>query len=310
MNSFTANEPDASEFYRDCRLCPRRCGVDRTAGETGVCGENSVIHAARAALHFWEEPCISGREGSGAVFFSGCALGCVYCQNREISDGSFGRALSVERLAEIFLELQGKGANNINLVTPDHFAPSVVRSLRLAKPKLHIPVICNCSGYMSEEAFRLLSPCVDVWLPDLKYYDPKMAEKYSHAPDYFGTAAAALKLMYESAGDPAFDGRGMITRGVIVRHLVLPGHCEDSKKIIHYLYDTYKDHIYISIMNQFTPMPGLSETGSPELARKLTAREYDSVVDYAIGLGVENGFIQEGETAEDSFIPPFDYDGL
>ncbi len=297
-------------LYRKCMLCPRECGVDRTAGQTGACGQTAALYAARAALHFWEEPCISGSQGSGAVFFSGCALGCVFCQNSQISGGSFGREISIERLCQIFLELQEKGANNINLVTPDHFAPSVARALAQAKARLKIPVICNCSGYMSQAAFDLLAPYVDVWLPDFKYFDTDLSAAYSHAPDYFARACQAIALMARSAGDPVFDERGMIKRGVIVRHLVLPGHTADSKKVIQYLYETYGDSIYISIMNQYTPMPSLDPKKYPRLGRRLTRREYEGVLDYALDLGLQNGFMQEGGTASDSFIPPFDYEGI
>ncbi len=297
-------------YYEDCTLCPRCCHVNRLDGQTGYCHMTSELTAARAALHMWEEPCISGEKGSGAVFFSGCGTGCVYCQNHEIASGQSGKIISVSRLSDIFLELQDKGAHNINLVTPDHFAPSIAEALDLARSGgLHLPVICNCSGYMSPETLEIFEGYIDVWLPDFKYCDPEISMRYSHAPDYFETACAAIKEMYRQSGDPVFDDNGMMTRGIIVRHLTLPGHQDDSRRIIDYLYGTYKDHIYISIMNQFTPMPGLLPD-YPELNRTVPAKDYDRLVDYAINIGVENGFIQEGETASESFIPPFDNEGI
>lgn len=268
------------------------------------------LKVARAALHMWEEPCISGKAGSGAVFFSGCSVGCVFCQNHAIAAGQSGKRISIERLADIFLELQTKGANNINLVTPEHYAPSIALALAMAKSKgLHLPIICNCSGYSSLTALRILSDHVDVWLPDFKYYSPELSRKYSHAPDYFTVACQALQFMYEQAGDPVFDDNGIIQKGIIVRHLTLPGCMEDSRKVIHYLHEIYGDKIYISIMNQFTPVSELL-SDYPELNHTISASDYDALVDYAIDIGVENGFIQEGETAKESFIPPFDNEGV
>ncbi len=295
--------------WNSCMLCPRRCKADRTRKQ-GSCGTGMGIRVARAALHMWEEPCISGEEGSGAVFFAGCSLGCVYCQNREIAAGLAGKEISEERLTEIYLELQGKGANNINLVTAGHYLPYIISSVGRARERgLNIPIVYNTGGYEETDALKLLEGTVNIYLPDLKYLSPELAARYSHAPDYPEIACAALKEMVRQAGEPEFDDRGMMTKGVIVRHLVLPGHVRESKKVIRYLYETYKDRIYLSIMNQYTPMPGIEEA-YPELGRTVTAREYDEVVDYAIDLGVENGFIQEGETAKESFIPPFDTEGV
>ncbi len=293
-----------------CRLCPRECGVNRTAGQRGRCGMTAEIRAARAALHFWEEPCISGEEGSGTVFFSGCPVGCVYCQNREIALGEAGKVITEERLAEIFLELQGKGANNINLVTAGHFLPQVIRALEDARARgLVIPIVYNSGGYEKEEAIRMLDGLVDVYLPDLKYVSADLSARYSAAPDYFQVASAAIAEMVRQAGDPVFNEKGIMTRVVIVRHLALPGCLADSKKVIRYLYETYGDRIYLSIMSQYTPLPFVKEH-YPEIARKLSRKDYDALVDYAIGLGVENGFIQEGEAASESFIPPFDAEGV
>ncbi len=293
----------------NCHLCPRECGVDRTQG-IGGCKVGSTITAARAALHMWEEPCISGEEGSGAVFFSGCNLGCVYCQNREIALGHSGKVITEARLCEIYLELQEKKANNINLVTAGHYLPIVIDSIKRARKNgLHIPIVYNSSGYEKVEAIQALDGVADIFLPDFKYINKKTAAMYSNAPDYPEVSKRALAQMVKQTGEAQFDEREMMMRGVIVRHLILPGHIEESKEAIRYLYETYGDQIYISIMNQYTPMPGI-EKRFPELGRTITQAEYDEVVDYAIDLGVENGFIQEGETAKDSFIPQFDNTGV
>ena len=319
--------------FTDCCLCPRNCHVDRTQGKTGYCGQTDQIRAARAALHMWEEPCISGDAGSGAVFFSGCPLGCVFCQNHSIAAGRLGKTIATERLAEIFLELQDQKAWNINLVTAGHFAPQVVRALELAKGQgLKLPIVYNTSGYEKVETLRMFEGLVDIYLPDFKYLSAELADAYSHAADYPQVAKLALQEMVRQVGSAQFEivsgenfgrvtdelltdvdyGDGELERmlqGVVVRHLVLPGYVEESKNVIRYLYETYGKQIYISIMNQYTPMSGI-EVQYPELGRKITLREYDEVVDYAIESGVENGFIQEGETAEESFIPEFDTSGV
>ena len=296
------------KLLTDCRLCPRNCGADRWKGK-GYCGVGAEVKIARAALHMWEEPGISGKEGSGAIFFSGCSLGCDYCQNRSISRGERGKAVTVEKLAEIMISLQEQNANNINLVTASHYAPQTAEALYLAKEKgLRIPVVYNSSGYEKPETLRLLSGLVDVFLPDFKYLSPELSGKYSRAEDYGARAKEALKEMLRQTGSPCFDERGMIERGVIVRHLLLPGHVEESKRVVEYLYKTYGNQIYISIMNQYTPMPAMS--GDPLLSRRVTKREYDRLVEYALSLGVEQGFIQEGETAKESFIPEFNGEGV
>lgn len=301
---------DSTEaFLKNCRLCPRNCGVNRLAGQRGYCGTDAGIKVARAALHMWEEPCISGREGSGAIFFSGCSLGCDYCQNRSISRGERGREVTVEDLAEIMLKLQNRQANNINLVTAGHYAPQIAGALRLAKKKgLGIPVVYNSSGYEKPETLQMLSGLVDVYLPDFKYLSPDLAKKYSHAGDYGEQVKAALEEMVRQAGGPRFDGGGIMTGGVIVRHLLLPGHVEEAKRVVEYLFKTYGNQIYISLMNQYTPMPAMD--GDPLLSRRVTRREYDRLTDYALSLGLEQGFIQEGETAGESFIPEFDGEGV
>lgn len=296
-------------LYESCRLCPRNCGVNRLAGETGACGMGHTLRAARAALHAWEEPCLSGERGSGAVFFSGCPLNCVFCQNRQISAGVCGKELSVHRLAAIFLELQEKGAHNINLVTPTHFLPSICDALDQARRDgLTLPVVYNTSGYEKAEVLRMLEGYVDIWLPDFKYISSDIAGRYSAAPDYFSHASAALAEMVRQAGDPQFDGDGMMQRGVIVRHLLLPGCAEDSRAVIRYLFETYRHRIYLSIMNQYTPLSWVQPY--PELNRPITPQEYDAILDYALSLGVENAYIQEEGTAEESFIPLFDYEGI
>ena len=278
----------------------------------GYCMMEDGIYLARAALHMWEEPCISGESGSGAVFFSGCNLRCVYCQNHEIAGGRKGRQVSVERLSQIFLELQDKGAANINLVTPDHFIIKIAEAVLLAKEKgLRLPVVYNGSGYEKEGIIENLSGIVDIFLTDFKYMDEKAAQKYSFAPDYPEVAKKALAQMVKLVGEPAFDAKGMMTRGVIVRHLLLPGHKRNAKDVIRYVYETYGDRVYLSLMNQYTPFERLKENSDyRELCRKITRREYETVVDYALSLGVRNAYIQEGDVAKESFIPAFDYEGI
>lgn len=302
-------EDKIRSFMEHCRLCPRNCGANRMAGQRGRCGADARVMVARAALHMWEEPCISGAEGSGTVFFTGCSLGCVYCQNRKISRGEGGREVSIDQLADLFLQLQDQRANNINLVTAGHYAPQVAAALELARERgLSIPVVYNSSGYETPDTLRLFEGMVQVYLPDFKYMSPELAERYSNSRDYVKTAKSALEEMVRQAGSPQFDARGMMTGGVIVRHLLLPGHVSDSKRVVEYLYQTYGNRIYISLMNQYTPMPAMAK--DPLLSRRVTRREYERLVDYAISLGVEQGFIQEGETAVESFIPEFNGEGV
>ena len=293
-----------------CSLCPRSCGTDRTAGQKGVCGETAELRLARAALHYWEEPCISGKNGSGAVFFCGCPLHCVYCQNAEIAAGQTGKAVSSRRLAEIFRELAAQGAHNINLVTPTHYVPQIAEAIRQVKAEgFPLPFVYNTSSYETVETLRQLEGLISIYLPDLKYVSTELSSRYSHAPDYFAAASQAIAEMVRQAGEAVFEsGTGLMKRGVIVRHLLLPGCLADSRRVVKYLYETYGDRIYLSIMNQYTPMPQLADY--PELNRKVSRREYERLVDYALELGVENGFIQEGETAEESFIPPFTCEGV
>ena len=287
-----------------CDLCPRKCLVDRKKGEKGICGQTENLKVARAALHFWEEPCISGDAGSGAVFFSGCPLHCVFCQNENIANGTVGKEISLERLVDIFLELQEKRANNINLVTPGHFVPQIVKALDQARKEgLTLPVVYNTSSYETVDTIKMLEGYVDIYLPDFKYMSPGLSKKYSHAPDYAEVARQTGKAVFVNG-----DEDNLILRGTIVRHLTLPGCMADSMQILKYLHETYGDMIYISIMNQFTPLSNLEKY--PELNRRITDEEYETLVDYAIDIGIENGFIQEGDTAEESFIPAFDCEGV
>lgn len=289
---------------KKCTLCPRNCGVDRDE-VLGVCQVSSTVKVARAALHFWEEPCISGENGSGAVFFSGCPLHCVFCQNKEISHGKVGKEITTEELANIYLDLQRQGANNINLVTGTHYIPSIVESVKIARDKgLQIPIIYNTSGYETEESLKLLDGIVNAYLPDFKYWDDVLASQYSHAKDYPDVVKSAIVEMVRQVGEPKFNEDGFIQSGVIVRQLLLPGHTKDSKAILKYLYETYGNRIYVSLMSQYTPMPHIAEK-YPELNRRVTKREYEAVVDYALDLGIENAFIQDRKVAKESFIPKF-----
>lgn len=295
--------------YENCLLCPRKCGINRRTGQTGVCGVSSEIKVARAALHYWEEPCISGKRGSGAVFFSGCSLHCVFCQNREISDGKAGKLISKERLSDIFMELADKGANNINLVTPGQYIPDIVWAVNDAKSRgMKLPIIYNTSGYENVTELKLLEGIVDVYLPDFKYMDSTLSARYSRAKDYPSVAKQALSEMVRQQPDVVIDdSTGLIQKGVIVRQLLLPGHVNDAKAVLKYLYDTYHDHVYISMMSQFTP---IALKDYPEINRTVTRREYERLIDYALEIGITNAFIQEGDVAKDSFIPAFDCEGV
>jgi len=295
--------------YENCLLCPRKCGINRSTGQTGICGVSSEIKVARAALHYWEEPCISGKRGSGAVFFSGCSLHCAFCQNREISDGKEGKVISKERLSDIFIELAGKGANNINLVTPGQYIPDIVWAVNDAKSRgMKLPIIYNTSGYENVTELKLLEGIVDVYLPDFKYMDSTLSAMYSRAKDYPSVAKQALSEMVRQQPEVVIDdATGLIQKGVIVRQLLLPGHVNDAKAVLKYLYDTYRDHVYISMMSQFTP---IALKDYPEINRTVTKREYERLVNYALEIGITNAFIQEGDVAKDSFIPAFDCEGV
>lgn len=290
-----------------CTACPRACRTDREKG-VGYCLQGNEIRVSRAAPHYWEEPCLSGERGSGTVFFVGCNLRCVYCQNREISRGQAGKAVTPERLLEIFFELKEKGVHNINLVTPTHFTEQLIPILRKAKEDgLALPIVYNCGGYESVETLRRLEGLVDIFLPDFKYMSPARAEKYSHAADYPDVAKKAVAEMVRQTGAPVYGDDGMMKRGTIIRHLVLPGGLLDSKSVLRYLHRTYGDTVVLSVMSQYTPMP---DVPFPELARKLTDAEYDEIICFAVDEGITNAYMQEGEAAEESFIPPFDLTGI
>lgn len=279
------------------------------SGKTGYCGMTSAVSLARAALHMWEEPCISGKNGSGAIFFSGCTLGCIYCQNHEISDGSIGMQVSVERLSQIMLHLQKEGAHNVNLVTPTQFAPQVLLAIDQAKDQgLTIPIVYNTGGYETVDNLKMLEGSVDIFLPDVKYASLELAKSFSKAGDYPQYAIKAVAEMVRQTGPPVFDEKGMMEKGVIVRNLILPGHIRDAKEVIRLLHETFGDQIYISIMNQYTPV--VKSDRFPELNREVTKREYENVISYALDIGVELAYIQEGGTAKESFIPSFDYQGV
>lgn len=381
-----------------CYLCPRRCGVDRSGGELGICGQSDTVKAARAALHMWEEPCISGSSGSGTVFFSGCSLHCVFCQNHSIANGEIGNKITIKQLSDIFLDLQTKGANNINLVTGAHFVPQIIRALDSARARgLVLPIVYNSSGYESVETIRMLDGYVDVYLPDLKYVDSGVSQRYSHAADYFVQASAAIREMVRQTGTPRFVKEGVLresrekrealwkntslqmnayeaeqqedcgevahatkqfrvnceeqaeamtqfrancegqaeemayfreksveladenitderdqniilVRGTIVRHLQLPQNLDNSKQVVKYLIDSYGDSIYISLMSQYTPVREVE--GMPELSERVSEVEYEELIQYAIDKGIAFGFVQEGDVAEESFIPKFDLTGI
>lgn len=296
-----------SDLFSNCNLCPRKCGVNRHE-RVGYCGERDVLRISRATLHFWEEPCISGTRGSGTVFFCGCALKCTYCQNFDISRSRGGGEISVQRLSEIFFELKEKGAHNINFVTPSHFTPLIITAIEDAKSRgFDLPFVWNCGGYESAETVKMLNGYIDVFLPDFKYFSSETAAAYSAAPDYPERAKESLCEMVKIAGKPKFTDEGIMTRGVIVRHLVLPSHTAESIEILKYLYESYKDGIYIGIMNQYTPMKSEKHT---ELCRKLTTYEYRKVLAAAEKIGITNGFVQSGGTQSESFIPPFDMTGV
>jgi len=298
------------EEYNKCILCPRECNVNRNNNELGFCKMSSTLKVARASLHMWEEPCISGENGSGTVFFSGCNLRCVYCQNYSISTCLDGKEISIDRLSDIFISLQEKNANNINLVTPTHFVPSIVQAIKKAKERgLVIPIIYNTSGYEKVATLKELEGLVDVYLPDMKYFSSNLSYKYSKAKNYHDIAIDAIKEMLRQTGKVEFDQNNLIKKGVIVRHLLLPGYLEESKKIIKELYETFKDDIYISIMNQYTPL-SKQLTKFPELNKTVSDDEYNELIDYALVLGIKNAYIQEGATNLESFIPNFDYEGV
>lgn len=291
-------------LYKNCRLCPRECAVDRIKGERGFCGADAELKIARAALHYWEEPCISGDVGSGTVFFSGCTLGCIFCQNYEISRGNAGYKVTADELASEFIRLQEEGAANINLVTPTQYLPSIVNALDIAKRNgLVIPTVYNCGGYERAETIKMLDGYIDVYLPDMKYYSDKYSYEYSKARDYNNIAKSAIAEMYRQTGACQFEDNGIIKSGVIVRHLLLPGLLFEAKKVIDYLYDTYGDEIWLSLMSQYTPMPQVKD--NPCLSRRVSDAQYSALVNYCVDKGMTNVYIQDGSSADDCYIPEF-----
>ncbi|MGI6231081.1 MAG: radical SAM protein [Tractidigestivibacter sp.] len=309
----SSNEYLTERAYESCELCPRHCGADRASGKVGVCGSTSQPRVARSALHFWEEPPISGESGSGAIFFTGCPLRCVFCQNHRISQEGFGLPVSTARIAQMMLELKAQGALNINLVTPLHFAPQVREAVLLAKDAgLDLPVVCNTSGYELPQVVSAMGDVVDVWLPDFKYASPSLAGKLSGAPDYPDVAAAALSRMVEqvgAAGGRALADDGRMTRGIIVRHLVLPGHVDDSCAVLDRVWDIAGNGVDVSVMNQYTPN-GRCRAAGGDLARAVSDEEYEIVLCHADDLGFENIWWQEGGTVSESFVPGFDATGV
>lgn len=296
-------------IYESCSLCPRNCKVNRYQ-KTGFCGCGSTLKAARAALHLWEEPCISGTRGSGTVFFSGCTLGCCFCQNYSISQDHFGKELTTPQLADIFLRLQEDGAHNLNLVTATPYLPSIIKALDLIKDRLCIPVVYNCGGYETITTIKKLEGYVDIWLPDLKYFSSDLSLRYSKASDYFDIASQAVKQMIEQTGPPQFDSSlSLMKKGVILRHLVLPGAKDDSIRLLHWMKKELPENMYyISLLSQYTPF--YRSMDFPEINRRITSYEYGKVLDEAIRLGLDQGFMQEKSSAKEEYTPPFDLEGI
>ena len=288
---------------KECNMCPRRCNVDRSV-KTGFCGQKNVLKAARAAAHFWEEPCISGAGGSGTVFFSGCNLRCVFCQNSQISSGGFGKEISVENLREIYARLIDLGVDNINLVTPTHFADLIIESL---DEKLPVPVIWNSGGYDSVETIKKLEGKIDIYMPDLKYMNS--ANKYSSAPDYPETAVSAITEMFNQVGKFRFDSDGMLKKGVLIRHLILPGNVENTLDVIDWVSGNFKSgDVLFSLMRQYTPPE--FDTGFRELSRRVTDEEYERCENYMYLAGIEDGFVQDMSSARNEYTPPFNLEGI
>lgn len=298
----------ALDILKSCKLCPRECSINRCNNEIGLCGMNDKIKVARIAPHYYEEPPISGSNGSLAVFFSGCNMKCIFCQNYNISNNNFGVEISSDKLSDKMIEFQNKNVHNINLVTPTHFIPQIKETLEKARNKgLNIPVVYNTSSYEKKESLLLLDGLIDIYIPDLKYYDDIISIRYSKAPNYFNTAIDAIEEMYRQVGPVELDNNGIMKKGIIVRHLMLPGHIEDSKKILQYLHMIYGNNILISIMNQYTPMEQVKNID--ELNKYVTEDEYNELIDYAYSIGITNAFVQEGGACSDSFIPVFDLTG-
>lgn len=291
----------------ECKLCPRKCGADRTK-QRGACGGGSQVRVARAALHLWEEPCISGKNGSGTVFFSGCPLQCCFCQNYQISAENFGKDISVQHLSDIFLELQEQGAHNINLVNPTHYVPWIVEAFELAGDQLHLPIVYNSGGYENCETLKMMEGYVDIYLPDLKFCSSDRGMRYANAPDYFERASQAIQEMYQQVGKLAFDKDGMLQKGLIVRHLAMPKGRQDSMAVLKWIAENLPtDHIGISLMSQFTPFYRCAEF--PEINRRISTFEYHEVLNKAEELGLK-GYMQERSSAKEEYTPLFNLEGV
>lgn len=295
-------------MLESCNLCPNNCNINRNE-YTGKCGASGKIKVALASLHYYEEPCISGKNGSGTIFFSNCNLGCVFCQNYKISSEGFGKEIEIEDLANIFISLQSKNANNINLVSPTPYVMHVIEAIKIAKNKgLNIPIIYNCGGYENVETIKLLNGYIDVYLPDLKYAENDISTKYSNANNYFECATSAIKEMYNQVGSPKLDENELIKKGLIIRHLVLPNYIENSKKVLKWIDSNIDKKVYISIMAQYFPTGKAKEY--KELSRKLTGEEYDEIEQYLYSLNIENGYMQDLEEHEEEYVPDFNLDGI
>ena len=300
---------DYMKLLEKCNLCMRNCNVNRNKGVKGLCNSTNNIRIARAALHFWEEPCISGENGSGTVFFSNCNLKCVFCQNYEISSEGFGKEITIDRLADIFIELQEKGANNINLVTPTHFVPQIIEALKIAKNNgLDLPIVYNTNSIDTLDTIKALNGYIDVYLPDFKYFEDKYSMKYSKIKGYSKNVIDVIDEMIKQVGAPKFNKDGIIEKGVIVRHLLLPGLLFDSKKVVDAIYNNFGDNVYISLMNQYTPMHNAKMY--PEINKSINEKTYDVLIDYALYIGIKNGFIQESGTNSKEFVPDFNNEGV
>lgn len=297
------------DLLKNCTICPRNCNIDRTNGKLGFCHSGNLPKAALASIHKWEEPCISGTKGSGTIFFSNCNLNCVFCQNYEISNQGFGKEITIERLSEIFLEQQKKEVHNINLVSPSHYLPQVREALLLAKSKgLSLPIVYNTNSYEKKESLQRLEGLIDIYIPDIKYYNHKYAVDFSSAPHYFEFASAAILEMYRQVGKNEFDSNGMMTKGILIRHLILPNCKEDSKKILDWIKENLGHNVYVSLMNQYTPMYHAKQI--KQLSRRLTTFEYQKVIDYFLEIGLKNGYIQEKSSASSQYTPIFDLSGI
>ena len=290
------------DILEKCEICPHKCGINRKIGQVGRCKSTDKIKIALYSIHKFEEPCISGKNGSGTVFFSNCNMNCVYCQNYEISQKGKGKEITIEELSNIFLDLQSRNVNNINLVTPTSYSVQIIEAIKIAKRKgLNIPIVYNTNGYEKIETLKMLDGYIDVYLPDLKYYDNDLAKKYSKVDNYFEIATEAIKEMYRQVGNPILDNKGIIQKGLMIRHLVLPNNIENSKKVLKWLKNNIDKKVYINVMAQYFPTYKAKEI--KELNRKLTKKEYEEIENYLYELDIENGYIQELGEHEEEYVP-------